>query len=424
VTDLPDPPDSPDLADQARWRRVVAEGDPVDAASELAASMDAEVADGPDDAAAAVARRLAAAESVAGSPVAVSPNQIARVRKLAGELARAERIRTRTEVEFTEALSRRLSRGTGLAVHPEALYSAARAVTDAKAARDAADEALAALGPPPDATTSISAPIDVGDSGPEPYDEAALERRRDRVFTFGVIVAAIGLAILLAIFVHPLIALAPLLLAVPVILVALRRARNARAEAADRRLAASSLAAAAATADHATAAVAKSRDAIAGWTEQTAALEARRESAVERLRAAQRAWETLAGPEADAHDVESVVAARDAQFQLTGTSAEASPTMRTVNAYLRRAAARWKVLWATLGWDEPPPSEEIDGILAGFAVQADARALLATPLVLVEPFDTIDEDQRERLERDLAALPADADVVVVVAAAAEVELND
>jgi hypothetical protein len=412
VTDLPDPPDSPDLADQARWRRVVAQGDPMDAASEMAASMGAEIADGPDDAAAAVARRLAAAESAAGSPVAVSPNQVERVRKLASELARAERIRTRTEVEFTEKLSRKLARGTGLAVHPEALYGAARAVTDAETERDAADEALAALGPRPDATTSIAAPLDLADSGPEPYDEAALERRRDRVFTFGVIVAAIGLAILLAIFVHPVVALAPLLLALPIILVALQRGRNARAEAADRRLASSSLANAAATADHAT---------LAGWTEQNAALEARRASAVERLRAAQRAWETLAGPEADAHDVESVVAASDPQFQLTGTSAEASPTMRTVNAYLRRAAARWKVLWATLGWDEPPPSEEIDGILAGFAAQADARALIATPLVLVEPFDTIDEDQRERLERDLAALPAEADVVVVVAAAVEVE---
>lgn len=394
--------------------RVVEDVDPDRAAADLVESMGAELAHGHDAASEAVGRRLAAAHTIdTAHEIEIGPDRVERIRKLAADLERAERIRVRTEVQFTETLSRKLSRGTGLAVHPEALYGAASVVLDARTAHERADLALIKLGSEPDPSAPGQVAPEPREPHPDVYDDEALERSRDRTFAVGVIIGAFGLAVLLAVLVGPVFAIAPPLIVIPVVAIYLRRSQSARTDASDRREASSTLAAASLTAEQATATATATRDAVDRWGERSSSLRATRDAAAERLRAARRAWESLAGPDADVDDVESVVRARDPQFQLTGTSAAASPTMRAVNTFHRRALARWKVLWASLGRDEPPAPADIEEVLAELALLDVARATLAMPLVIVDPFMGIAQDDREALERDLAALADGVEVVVV-----------
>jgi hypothetical protein len=123
----------------------------------------------------------------------------------------------------------------------------------------------------------------------------------------------------------------------------------------------------------------------------------------ERQRSAQRHWSTVAGPDADPHDIESVLRARDPQYDLAGATAT-SPTIRAVDTMHRRASARWKVAWAALGADEAPDPAELEQIVA----ERNERARRA--LVLIDPASWSSAD---RLAELLQQLPPDREVYLV-----------
>jgi hypothetical protein len=158
-------------------------------------------------------------------------------------------------------------------------------------------------------------------------------------------------------------------------------------------------------------------------------LEARRETAVERLRSARRQWESLVGADADPHDVDELLRVRDPQFELVGAASKTSPTVRTVSAVHRRAMARWRVAWAAVGYDEAPELDDIDVHLARLSatkgaaeakaaserLQAahawtEACALIDRPIVLVEPRSWMPGDELESL---VGGLPAGAEVIIL-----------
>jgi hypothetical protein len=99
-----------------------------------------------------------------------------------------------------------------------------------------------------------------------------------------------------------------------------------------------------------------------------------------------------------------------------------------VNAVHRKAAARWKIAWATLGYDSAPAVEDFEAQLIRLGGRSGAQAQLVEnrlkaaeawenagaiidrPMILVEPEVWIDESELESL---LATLPAGVGVVVV-----------
>jgi hypothetical protein len=101
--------------------------------------------------------------------------------------------------------------------------------------------------------------------------------------------------------------------------------------------------------------------------------------------------------------------------------------VRTVAAFHRKAQARWRVLWASFGVEEPPEPERLDLVLEDLLgdlhhargelreleaaeARAAARATVARPLVLVEPSTWL---SGSRLTQLLASLPADGRAVIV-----------
>jgi hypothetical protein len=176
---------------------------------------------------------------------------------------------------------------------------------------------------------------------------------------------------------------------------------------------------------------ASQRDRVAEdeWMARRSQLEAARDRSVEKVRSAQRHWETLAGADADPHDLEGVLRLHDPQFVITGAATKTSPTVRTVNAVHRTAMARWKVAWAALGYEQPPALENFDEHITrlsggGTRVEVEkveqrlkaaeawsnAGATIDRPLILVEPENWLPEDE---LEAMLRTLPAGAEVVLV-----------
>jgi hypothetical protein len=157
-------------------------------------------------------------------------------------------------------------------------------------------------------------------------------------------------------------------------------------------------------------------------------LEARLDRARERQRSVQRHWESLAGPDADAHDIEGLLRLRDPQYVVGEDAARVSPTLRTVNAVNDRALERWQAAWAALGFDEPPAVEESEDTLRGVAAPppsdpvaarerlaaADAwtaaGATIDRTLVLVEPDQWLSGTE---LTTMMSRLPAGAEVVIV-----------
>ena len=120
------------------------------------------------------------------------------------------------------------------------------------------------------------------------------------------------------------------------------------------------------------------------------------------MRTARRRWHQLAGIDADPYDAEAVIRAHDPQLAFDERVALASPTVRTVAAFHRKAQARWRVLWAGLGHDEPPEPEDLEAtlddvlgdhrrrqadlrLLEAAEARASAEADARRPLVLVEP---------------------------------------
>ena len=351
---------------------------------------------------------------------------LAELRDLAAMLGTTERIRTRTEVEFTETLNRRLSASSGMAVHPASIKQAAAAVVDAEAEVGAIDEAIAGLGERPEPEQIV---LDSPTTVPEMFDDEGLERqRRSRAFALGVgtIFAGAALAMLsigVAVIIPISVFVAGLLIA-GVVMVRSRTGRKDRGAAEASAL----LVAATGNAERSTEAAARDRLAEEEWLARRSQLDADRERGIEHVRSARRHWETLAGPEADPHDLESVLRMHDPQFVITDAATRTSPTVRTVNAVHRKAMARWKIAWAALGYEEAPAVEDFEAQLirlggrSGTQAQLvenrlkaaeaweSAGAIIDRPMVLVEPEIWIDEAELESL---LARLPAGVSVVVV-----------
>ena len=161
--------------------------------------------------------------------------------------------------------------------------------------------------------------------------------------------------------------------------------------------------------------------------QQRLVLLAARAEAVERLRVVEARWRRLAGGDADPLHPEAEIRAHDPQFLFDPRLAEASPTVRTVAAFHRKAEARWKVLWAALGIEDPPEPDRIDIFLEAMLGDAHraraelrqleaaearvaARAALRRPLVLVEPSTWISE---VRLAQLVSSIPADGQAILV-----------
>ena len=366
-------------------------------------------------------------ESGGGGVPDIDDAALSELRELADTLGRTERIRTRTELEFTELLNRRLSASSGMAVHPESIKQAASAVTNAEAEAKGIETSIADLGERP---KPEQVQLDAPDTVPEIFDDESLERqRRSRAFAIGVVTIFAGAALaMLSIGVAVVLPIAVFVAGAVIAILVLARSYSGRE---DRGAAEASalLVAATGNAERTTEAAARDRMAEEEWLARRSQLEANLERSMEKARSARRHWETLTGPEADPYDLEAVLRIHDPQFVITGAATRTSPTVRTVNAVHRKAVARWKIAWAGLGYDEPPPLEAFEAQLVKLGVGRrgaeaqmvedrlkaaeaweNAGAIIDRPMILVEPRDWLPEAELDAL---LAALPAGAEVIFV-----------
>jgi hypothetical protein len=469
-------------ADSIFGVHIVRAADPADHAARVAAEVNGEVVRDLAHANRAFATRAEAgrAEPVvlkdeewvdletaanADASDGVSEATIAELQELADELAMAKRIRQNTEAEVTDQLSRRLSAASAVAVHPEAIRQAATAVTDAEDAVAACDAELEALGPVPSAPRPASwdgvqeagdeepAPIAADEPEPpapvtapdevEPTEATDATRRGGALAIIVGLVFAAGAVLLLALgllVVAVVVFVVGLLLAAALLGRTRRRARRAGRAPVDRtaRREASELLASAMAPDvpRARPSAPEIRQVSAPalsddeWRARHDQIEQTKERAGERLRSARKHWESLVGLDADPHNVDDVLRVRDPQLELVGAASKSSPTVRTVSAVHRRTLARWRVAWASVGYDDPPDLDDVgpqlDRLRASGGAAADAArerlaaaqawrdacAAIDRPIVLVEPEAWLPEDQ---LEAMLGTLPAGAEVIIVEA---------
>jgi hypothetical protein len=426
--------------------RVIRAADPEARAHELLTELDGELIRDEAEAERAVTARVDAGrtEAIVLDPdeetelraqaalqgPSVDAKTLHELRRLADELGRADRIRLSTETSLTEELTRRMSNGSSVSIHPASLREAAGHVAAADIDVRTAEELLDEVGDEPvaaePAPTALSAEEELPDLAAE---EAASTRRRGGFATAGVLIMTIGIAAILVAVGAPVIVALVVVLAglVAAFLLTVRQRHDAEETVG---LSEGSSALASATA-HITMAEeeAEHRAVQSRWLDEKLARQVVLDRATEKARSARRQWESLAGPDADPYDIEGVLRARDPQYELLGIATKASPTVRTANALHRAATARWKIAWASLGHPVPPTLDEADLLLARFGGDRDEAAtaeavarleaadawseackVLDRTLVLVEPSAWLPED---RLESLLLTLPAGADAVIV-----------
>jgi hypothetical protein len=430
--------------------RVVVDHDPAVAAARLAEELNGELISDLDTARAAFAARASAGrtdpvvlqddefetliaqadelDALAGRPT-VNEEALVELRQLASALGLTDRIRVRTEVEFTETLSRRLSASSGMAVHPETIKQAAHALTAAEGEVNEINGAIAELGERPRPEQVL---LDVPQAVPQMFDDESLEQqRRSRVFALSIGTIFAGMAlVLLSIGVTVVVPVVVFLLGI--IVAGTMMARSYSGEPRDdpgAREASALLAAATGNAERTSEAGQRDRLAEEEWMARRSQLETARDRALEKSRSAMRHWETLAGADADPYDLEGVLRLHDPQFVITGAATKTSPTVRTVNAVHRKAIARWKVAWAELGYEHPPElddfdehitrlggaearseAEKVDQRLKAAEAWANAGATIDRTMILVEPEGWLPEAE---LEAMLRTLPAGAEVIIV-----------
>lgn len=408
----------------------------------------------------------------------ISDADVAELERLAADLARAQRIRARTEARFTENLQAKLAASAGVALHPGAIKEAGTAVVAAEEALAAAERALVEHGPRPlpgadpedaeptpqwgegsltEEPTSPSADVEdpVLRRPIDDFDEAALDRRRAVTRGAAVFLVLVGLAVIALGLEQPP-AISVVLAAAGVVLgiaIAVKGRRDASVLAGDK---AHSAAILANLPDASGAGLPTSRvpepepvdepvdepepapdpvitplpvdePDVDPWLDRRVALDAARDEAEELVRTTRRRWHQLAGMDADPYDTDAVVRAHDPQMAFDARVADASPTVRTVAAFHRKAQARWRVLWNAIGHDDPPEPDELDAVLETLLGdhrrrQADLQRLEAaearaaaerearTPIVLVEPSAWVSSG---RLAQLLSSVPPQGDVVVV-----------
>jgi hypothetical protein len=429
--------------------RVVVDPDPAAAASRLAEETGGEIIFDLDAAREAFGARAAAARTdpvvlddaefdsliaqadelgALGARPTVDEAALAEIRELADALGRTDRIRTRTEVEFTETLNRRLSASSGMAIHPETIRHAATALTAAESEVNEIHRAIAELGERPNPE---QVELEVPQAVPQMFDDAGLEhQRRARTRAAAIMIAFVGGAVLAASLGQAIIGIG--VFVVGLVVFGLMMARTFSTDPSDdpeAREASALLAAATGNAERTHEASTRGRLAEEEWMAKRSQMDAALERSIEKARSARRHWETLAGPEADPYDIEGVLRLHDPQFAITGAATKTSPTVRTVNAVHRKAMARWKVAWAAVGYDQPPALEDFDEHLtrlAGAEARAEAQrveqrlraaeawsnagATIDRPLILVDPANWIVDEELESL---LRTLPAGAEVILV-----------
>jgi hypothetical protein len=335
---------------------------------------------GDDGADAALLARAEEIRAAAAVDPPISDDKVAELERLASDLTRAARIRERTEARFTENLQAKLAASVGVALHPEAIRAAASAVVDAESTLAGAERALADLGPGPTPATGGPAPatraaqsdatapaFGHGDDvieGDDPilrrpwddFDEVALDRRRSLTQGLAAFFVLAGLGAVALGLGQPMVAGIGLAVlgVVAGVAVALRgRQTAALPEGPARREPQQPPPRPAPVAS-------LDED---EWLERFVKLDAARDEAEEQVRVARNRWRQLAGPDADPHHPDPVIRAHDPQLAYDERLAQSSPTIRTVAAFHRSAQARWKVLWASVGHDDPPPPDQLGATL-------------------------------------------------------------
>lgn len=377
---------------------VLRDADPVTRATAMAAAMRADLCATEEQAEAALAGRSALPD--------VDLSTLTTLQVLARRVARAERIAARTNERAVVDVGDRLAgAGAGLAIHPRTVRERASALTTARAALADAERALAdhevttaALegSLAEDVVRRADDPDDAPATAPRegrprrPQPPAAVRRSR----ALGVLVGSFGAALLLLGFdVLPL--WAALLVPLAASLWALRYLRpRADDDAGARDEASSLLAEVSASTDELFGARRAQQDAAA----RRVLLEADRNRAEEELRLAERAWQDLAGADADPDDVEAVVRRFDPQHAEAVSLAAETTGVRAAEAVVEQFRQRWAAFWDDLGQPAPDPA-------SGESAVDELAARVSRPIVLVGP--------AVRLGPDLARVAPAAPVVVL-----------
>ncbi len=357
----------------------VTEDDPDAAALDLAETLGAELAVSGEDLAEAVAGRR-------GQSRPVSPTALRDLRHLATELAKAERIRARTEAKVIESLGDQLAAGTGVTVHPASIREAAKAVLRARAAVAELDASFAEQDALEPETEVELAPTHAEPEAEFTWDARPAQRRALLYLTIAVVVA--GVAIVAAVPVY-LAAIVPLL----GVAMTMGRIQHERSEARADFEARSHLAGMGAATDE----LFGRRQATAPVVGRRRAQEVQLSTATEQLRVTERHWSDLAGPGADPADVDAVLRQRDPQLHRAEVWATQSAAVRTAAAVHRKARARWRVAWAALDRD-PPSSGDGETVIDSLASEGDAPTDLR-PIVVTGAAATSSGSLRQDLER-------------------------
>lgn len=141
------------------------------------------------------------------------------------------------------------------------------------------------------------------------------------------------------------------------------------------------------------------RRALAASEDQRMLLEARRDTAAEVVRVAERAWHELAGADADPTDPDEVVRRFDPQHQSALLMAQETVSVRTASVVFDAAMGRWQAAWSDLSLEAPIPAEAVESVdrllgqitkavvLVGVATERRvevAEAAPSAPVVAVE----------------------------------------
>lgn len=376
----------------------------------------AEISDAPSDAAAdlQLAEQLAARRAAEAVRVP-TPADLPRLRDLAAAVERAERIRRRTEEATAERLATSLN--TGLAVHPETLRRASAAVLEERREAAGIEAALERLGTDPGSLqatqgrgASGGSRVSIGRPAQSPTGEAAAPHVSHApgslLIAIGILLLGVALAggILLS-SLPPVLAVAPILLGLLIATVIRRWSREDQTERSDRARASATLENAAGPMPEGPVVDARDRSGERGpdpqrveWTQRRDALEAQLAVVRERLEAAQRDWAGLAGDDADAADIEAVVARNDPQFGMLRDVAAETAAVRTAERVAGLARQAWESAWAELGQSAPDPEsgDSFEQALSGLQQTAEGGE---EPHVAMASGDGLDVEEAERATR-------------------------
>jgi hypothetical protein len=363
-------------------RHVVRSPSPLDDAERLAADLRAEIVL-PEDA----PRTLQTVAALVGDGTSE------RLRALCAELERAERILARTEVRALDTFQDLASESMGLTLHPQTLRDAAEALRSARAAHRRAEADLEALEPEVDTDEAPAAAREVTPRDDEPSDQPTAGDRRDRrrarrralIVVFVAIAAGVALAVAQVV---PF--WAPIPLVALALLYAWRTTRAAKSSDEGSDVASAHLAAVGAMTDQLySGRLPSSINAIhAAHERRRHLLELERDTALERLRVAQRKWEDLAGTETDPADVEELLERRDPQRHRTAPWVAEAASVRAASSFHEATRDEWLQAWRAVG-REAPPTADIDAAIN--EVEAKARLLVAAqrPIIAVAPPDDV-----------------------------------